>query len=162
MRIFFMNFKYKKLHLNILLITFLIGCSSISNKPQDTFSKDKHNNDTKIAKKQSIKYKIPSWLINPNKSDQICAIGTANANSGIDMKKIAFIRAKAEISKQINIYIESQITSSKNSNGKSIFATSSSHQSTNMLKNIKIVNEYLDKNDNIYYVRACSKIQKKE
>ena len=35
---------------------------------------------------------------------------------------------------------------------------SSSQQSTNMLRGIKFVDNYTDKENNRYYIRACSKI----
>jgi hypothetical protein len=139
----------------ILLIT---GCS-ISNEKVNT---PILNSQSQSQQQTNIKSKIiddtPNWILNPDKQNYICATGSSKVlNDKKTMKKIAFMRAKANISIQIKIYINTQSKLIQNSNGKSKFTISSTHQSTNMLKNIKIMNTYIDEKNQIYYIRVCSK-----
>lgn len=156
-KIFTILFKRSKLkiQLSILILTALIisGCSS-SNKQIKTPIVKK----TIVYKKDMKIDDTPKWILNPNKHNYICSIGSASITDKKTTNTIAKMKAKANISKQISIYIDSQSKSIKNRNGKSKFTTSSSQQSTNMLRGIKFVDNYTDKPNNRYYIRACSKI----
>ncbi|MEA2018113.1 MAG: LPP20 family lipoprotein [Campylobacterota bacterium] len=144
-----------KLSASILISSLLlIGCGST---PQP--SKVISNSKKTITPKPIIKKTSPNWILNPNKQNHICAIGSSKLSSDKKtMKKIASMKAKANISKQIKIYIDSKSKASKNNNGKSTYTTSSTQQSTNMLRGVKVVDNYEDKQNNIFYLRTCTKI----
>lgn len=130
----------------IFLFLFVAGCSSSSQNISASLEQKDYNN-------------TPPWIVNPNKKNQICSIGSVPIQ--VDEKiniSIAILRAKANISKEISIYVDSQSESIKNSHGKSEFSNLTSLQSTNLLKNIKIIDTYIDTINNMYYLRACSKL----
>jgi hypothetical protein len=111
-----------------------------------------------VKQKQIPKNNTPNWIFNPNKQNHICSIGSASITDKKTTNTIASMKAKSNISKQISIYINSQSKSMKSSNGKSKYTTSSSQQSTNMLRGIKFTDKYKDTENNRYYIRACSKL----
>ena len=130
--------------ISIVTMVLYIGCTSTSNNQL-------------LIKKETTVSKTLNWILNPELKNKICAIGSSAIQE--DMKKIAKLKAKSNISKEIKIYIETQSikkTTCTSQNCKSDFTTSSIHQSSNLLKNIKLENEYLDKKNNIYYIRLCT------
>jgi len=101
---------------------------------------------------------IPEWILNPNSPNQICAVGSANLNDK-DYQKIALLKAKSNISKEINIYINSSLIRSEyytNKEYKKQFDTFSHHQALNMLNDIQVINRFIDKAHNRFYLRACT------
>ncbi|MEA2017637.1 MAG: LPP20 family lipoprotein [Campylobacterota bacterium] len=144
-----------KLSVSILISSLLlIGCGST---PQP--SKEISNSKKTITPKPIIKNTTPNWILNPNKQNQICSIGSANITKIDETKKIAFIKAKSNISKEIKLHINSQTSKQLNCNNsecKKEFNKFSQQQSTNMLNNISLSDEYVDTKNNRYYVRACS------
>lgn len=133
------------LSLSLFAVSFT-SCSSTNQVEQKTTT------SSKIIKQK------PNWLINTNKENSICAIGSSNIINK-NYKDISLVKTKANISKKIKIYIETQLNSSttcKNQNCRKSFDTFSKHQSTNMLNNINIENQYIDNKNNIYYTRACT------
>jgi len=102
---------------------------------------------------------IPSWIYNSKKQNNICSVGSSTIQSNIaNTQKIAKIQAKASISEQIKVYINSLSILKKSCTDEkcsSSYSTTSQQQSTNMLHNIKYINSYTDNKNNIYYVRAC-------
>jgi len=147
-----MKFKLLFLTLTIVLIT---GCTTSSKISTPT----KQIKKLHVKKESQIVDNTPIWILNPNKKNHICAIGSAKLSSDKEtMEKIASMKSKANISKQIKIYIDSKSKSIKNGNGNSIYTTSSTQQSTNMLRDLKVVDNYTDKENKKYYIRTCSKI----
>ncbi|MEA2017760.1 MAG: hypothetical protein U9N59_04870 [Campylobacterota bacterium] len=144
-----------KLSVSILISSLLlIGCGST---PQP--SKEISNSKKTITPKPIIKNTSPNWILNPNKQNQVCSIGSANITKIDETKKIAFIKAKSNISKEIKLHINSQTSKQLNCNNsecKKEFNKFSQQQSTNMLNNISLSDEYVDTKNNRYYVRACS------
>lgn len=136
--------KLKTISLFIVLPLLFISCTS--------------NNQVNVNKIKKVKDNTPNWILNPNKQNHICSIGSAPITDKKTTNTIARMKAKSNLSKQISIYIDSQSKSMRNSNGKSKYTSSSSQQSTNMLKNIKFTDNYTDSTNNRYYIRACSKI----
>lgn len=119
---------------------FFSGCSSSNHNLNKTNYK-KENKTT------------PSWIYNHTKTNYICAVG-----SGTN-KKSAFIKAKADISKQISIHIKSlstNISTCKSKECKKSFNRYSTQQSTNMLNNLTVLNEFDDKSNS--YIRVCTPI----
>jgi len=148
---------------SILLIS---GCSTSTNQV------NKSNNIEEVQFKPIVQNQIkeqeskkidptPKWIINPNKENHICSIGSSNITDIATSKKIAFITAKARISEEIEVYIESKSTLSKKCNNnecKKSYTSKISQQSTNMLRGVKAVDTYKDNKHNRLYVRACTKI----
>ena len=147
--------KLKTISILIVLPLLFIGCTSNKQPNVDKKSKIKK---VIVAQKQIVKDNTPNWILNPEKPNYICAIGSAPITDKKTTTTIARIKAKANISKQISIYINSKSISMKNSSGKSKYTSSSSQQSTNMLRDVKFTDNYTDKRNNRYYIRACSKI----
>ena len=129
--------KIKILFLSISFLLF-VGCST--NKTVNTPIKN-----------------TPKWIQNPNKTNHICALGSSSITTAKTTNMIATLKAKAKISKQIKIYIQTKKVSNK-SDKNSSFHKYSTHQSTNMLRDIKVHNSYTNRSTNIYYIRMCSKI----
>jgi len=120
----------------IIFIGFIfIACSS-----KNTINKP-------YSKQQQTTINLPLWIQNPQNKNKICAIGSSKQQN--NMKQIAQLKAKANISKNISLYIHSQSIKKKQ------YHSNTMQQSTNMLKNIQINNEYLDKQNNIYYLQMC-------
>lgn len=152
---------YSTLLVSALLIS---GCSTATNQV------NKSNNIKDIQSKPIVKKQIkqqehkkldptPKWVINPNKENHICSTGSANISDIITAKKIAYITAKARISEEIEVYVESQSTLSKecsNDECKKSYTSKISQQSTNMLRGVKAVDTYQDNKHNRLYVRACT------
>ena len=139
------------------LSLFVVGCGSV--------------NKTTIQKKPAVKPTIhkvikttpidntPKWILNPNKANYVCSIGSAKLTSINEAKKIANIKAKANISKNISIYINSENIAKINCTSKECkkeFNKFSEQQSTNMLTNISVLDEYIDEKNNRYYQRVCT------
>lgn len=145
----------------------LVGCSS--NDPQPNMTTESKT----LASKQTVNEvaedvnKIKestslSWIDNPNREGYICEVGFAKINGDEDLtKKIAKIEAKAGISQTIESYIKTQSTleaSCNNDECKNKFSSKTHISSTQMIKNIEIVNQYTDVDKGIYYIHLCSKI----
>jgi hypothetical protein len=129
-------------YINIFTITnivlFISSCSS------------SNNINSNSNKKQS-------WIYNAQMPNQICAIGSSTNN--LKAKDKALLKAKANISKQLQIYINSKKTKSISCTTKECktqYKVFSSQQSSQMLNNISIINRYIDNNTNRYYLRACT------
>jgi hypothetical protein len=73
-------------------------------------------------------------------------------------QKVALLTAKANISKQIKIYIANKLLTTKDNQNNSTLRTTSHQQSTNMIRDIEIVDSYTDKEDNRLYLRVCTPI----
>ena len=145
-----MNFKH--ILLFIVIINF-IGCSksfvSHSTKPDEY----------KATKVQEL----PSWILNPNQKNHICDIGSSKLKKDIlATKKIAKIKAKRNISEQMKVFIISQTINTQkcdNLDCSTSFNSIIQQESSNILEgDIFYPNEHIDKEDEVYYVRACIKI----
>ena len=109
------------------------------------------------VKKQTPKDLTPFWVYDPSKPNQICAIGSTPNISGAKNK--AFIKAKANIGKEIKIYIQSENTKSIKCTTKDCkisYKYFSNQQSSQMLNDIVITDRYVDNHNNRYYLRACT------
>ena len=148
--------KLKTILIFMLLPLLFISCTFDNQPNVNKKSKEK----VVVTKKRIVKDSVPNWIFNPNKQNYICSIGSAPIRDKKTTNIIAKMKAKANISKQINIYIKSESKSIQNSNGKSKYTSSSVQQSTNILRDVKFIDNYIDKKNNIYYVRVCIKIQK--
>ena len=128
---------------NLILVIslFLLGCAS----EQPFLSKKQKV--IKPGKKQVAK------KIYFQKTDEICAIGYGNAKDKKTARKIAILRAKAEISRILKINIDNEIDSEISSNGKKSFQTSSHQDSLSYLKNLKIKKETFK--NGVYRVKIC-------
>ena len=139
-----------KLITTILLIVFtslFMGCGS--SQPANTKI---------ISDKKDIINTVPKWINNPNKQNQICAIGSSKIFKTNDYEKVAYIKAKSNISKQISMYLYTASFEEMDCNSKECkksFKRFSQHQSTNMLNNILISDKYSDNIAKKYYIRAC-------
>lgn len=133
----------------LLIFLFIIGCSSTNNSTTQSIQKDFNQIET-----------LPNWIMNPNQDNFICAVGSSIIEDNIyTTTKTANIKAKAKISEQINVYINSQSILHKKCNTdecKKTFSSKITQQSTNMLTNIKELNNFKDIKNNIYYTRICT------
>ena len=145
----------KTISLTVLSLL-IVGCGSTNQTTLQPKVSVKQTTHKVIKTKKSDN--TPKWILNPNKANYICSIGSAPITDEKTTKTIAKLKAKANIGKQITIYINKQSRMSKDNNGKSSFQTTSSQQSTNMLRGIKVSNTYTDKPNNRFYIRMCSKI----
>ena len=112
-----------------------------------------------IENKKKISNELPNWILNPQKNNRICSVGSSKITNIDETKKIALITAKSNISKDINIHIQTQLTKQLNCNSKECkksFKSFSEQQASNMINNISISDEHIDKSKNRYYIRACS------
>lgn len=104
----------------------------------------------------------PSWIKNSNRDGYICSIGYANISQDILMaKKIAIVRAKANMSENIMSHIETQDTlkvECKNNNCEKDFDSKTSITSAQMIRDTQTENEYINEKENLYYIRLCSKL----
>lgn len=120
------------------------------------------NNSSKTVSPPKVEPMVvsntPSWISNPSKEGYICSIGSASLSNINTMQSIAKIKAKANISREINTYINSQSKLVKSSTGKSAYTSISSQQSVSMLNDIEYINNFTDTMSNRYYIRACSKV----
>lgn len=133
----------------IISFLFLAGCSSNTPTP-----KKPAKINTQAPKQKELDL-TPKWVYSPSDDRNICSIGSSKIlRDKKMMNKIASMKAKANISKEISLYIETQSKTQKKSKSSS-FTTTSSQQSTNMLKSVKIVNEFEDKKNDMFYLRAC-------
>ena len=137
-----------KFILFIISSIFYIGCSNTITQINNISNSKKNTNNQNL--------KLPKWIQNPQNKNKICAIGSSKKQN--NMKEIAQLKAKANISKNISLYIQSQSIKKikcNKTNCNDSFSTNSTHQSNTMLKDVKIINEYFDKQNNIYYLKMC-------
>lgn len=125
----------------------LLGC--VSNN-QIYYNKHIKKNP-KIIKKAKKKEKIYF-------NNKICALGFSQNKNKKIARKIALLRAKAEISRILHINISNEIDSKISSNGKHYFQTKSTQDSLSYLKNLKIENESYK--NNIYTIKICKEGKK--
>ncbi len=137
----------KKLILFVLLVFLFHGCSS---------SKQESVTIQKCVESVTVKTDVPNWITNPSKENSICSIGSAPIADMKTTRTIALMSAKANISKEIEVYVDTF------SSNKTEFTSFSSEQSTNMLKDVKIVDRYEDNLNHIYYLRACITLKKEQ
>ena len=153
----------KQTIVSLTTITFLLsGCGGSTPTPSEVKVK---KTTTKITLSKPIEKvsNLPSWIVSPsNKDGYICEVGSCAISENTKMtKKVALIQAKSNISSQIETYIDSQVklkTDCISDECKSTISSQITAQSTNMIRNVKVVDNYTDTNENLYYVRACSKI----
>lgn len=149
-----MNSMKKQISILALALFVVTGCTT----SQKSVTTPKKQTKTKQTA-QKPKSNLPQWLMNPNSGmpNHICANGFSKImKKERTMNKIAFIKAKANISKQISIYIDEQTTVKTNAKGESTLSSNSRQQSTNMIRNVKITDEYKDKPNELFYVRVCT------
>ena len=156
-----------KKNLFLIGIVFLTGCSSV--KPivanQEHKSQERKSQEHKSQERKSHNSKRtykPNWITNSNVKGSICNIGSAviNNNFGIT-KRIATIKAKSNISQEIQSYISTKIkleTKCLNQECKERFSSKINIKSTQMIRNVKEINQYIDTNKGIYYIHLCTKI----
>ena len=167
---------------SIISIVLLSGCGSVApvvTKPispalKPVVSKVKSEKIVVQAKKTEIikpekvstptikKSYQPDWIMNPSRDGHICNIGFATLSGNLAItKKIATIDAKANISQDIQSYIKSQIeleTHCRNQECKEKFSSKINITSTQMIRDVKTLNQYTDTKESIYYIHLCSKI----
>ena len=150
-------------HITLFLIFIFVGCAAPSH-PIHSSSKSKIIEET--SPKEVPQNNLPKWILEPNIDGYICAVGSAKKQVDGDVstqKKIALITAKANISKQIEIYIESELTMNKKcsaSECQSDMNFKSRQQSMNMIRNIQIKNEWVDPNDKTMYLLVATQVNK--
>ena len=150
-----------------MIIALSFGACSTTPQPK-TGGVTPSKTDHKTAKKQQTPVQqtkststIPNWILNPHKPNCICDVGSSASQPTPKMtQKVALMTAKANISKQIKLYISTKLQTSKDNKGNSTLTTSSNQQSTNMIRDIKITDKYQNKEDNRLYLRVCTPIQK--
>jgi hypothetical protein len=145
----------------IAISAFISGCSTTPVSPS-TQKQQPIEVKKKPICKEEVKSSLPNWILNPNKNGFICDIGSSRVNAKMSTtKKVALITAKARISEQVKLYINTQSNSEAsciNDECKKEFHTKTNIQSSNMIKNIRTLNDYTDVLNNIYYVQVCTKI----
>lgn len=150
-----------KLFIQLLFTLVLVGCAH--NTQNTTVQKQTlqlNKTESKQSKLSNIKepIKYPKWIVTPNKKGYICSIGSSKISlSNYRTKKIALVTAKAAISRQIKVHIQTKSNFS-HENGKISFHTKSKHQTINMVKNIKVTDEFVDTSSKRLYLRVCTKI----
>ena len=139
------------------------GCSS--KEPQVKSAVEKEPTRIEATSRETSENKqshLPNWIMNPNKNGYICDIGSSQLQVKMSItEKAAFITAKAGISEQIEIYVETEQKKEANcisEECKSEFTTKTNLSSTNMIQDIAIEDTYIDEEHRVYYVRVCSKI----
>ena len=168
-----MLIRYKYLILLIIsIVVILNSCSSVQPKLAQKVEVKKviiQPKNVKVIKSRKVQtpsiYKsyLPDWIMNTNRDGYICNIGSALLDNNLGItKKIATIQAKANISQDIQSYISTQSkleTNCKNQECKEKFSSKINITSTQMIKNVKIINQYTDTKKGIYYIHLCTKIQ---
>ena len=163
-----------KKYLILLIISTVIilsGCGSIQPKTVQKVKAGKvivQQKNVKVTKSKKVqtpiihKSYLPNWIINSNRDGYICNIGSAKLDNNLGItKKITTIQAKANISQNIQSYINTQTeleTNCKNQECKEKFSSKTNITSTQMIRNIKIINQYTDTKKGIYYIHLCTKI----
>jgi outer membrane biosynthesis protein TonB len=168
----------------IFMVTIFSGCNSVTPKPikqkvlqkplktQEVIKPSKKKKVTLRTKQTTKPKKItlsvvknfnePDWILNPNIDGYICNIGSANLTNNLGItKKIATIQAKANISQDIQSHIKTQLSLEKSCTNQQCnkkFTSKTNITSTQMLKNVKMVHQYTDKKEAIYYIHLCTKI----
>ncbi|QOY53004.1 hypothetical protein [Candidatus Sulfurimonas baltica] len=94
----------------------------------------------------------PVWISNPNYKGYNGVVGYAEKQRNKKLqKKIALITAKARLSAQLNIHVESIVTLYSSSKDNTQEVHSSSHQtSSNHIQNVIVKDEYIDKDGALY------------
>ena len=104
----------------------------------------------------------PDWIMNSNMDGCICNIGSSTLDGNLAItKKIATIDAKANISQDIQSYVKTQLeleTNCKNQECKEQYSSKTNITSTQMIRNVKTVNQYTDTKKGIYYIHLCLNI----
>ena len=139
------------------------GCSTTKPQVKSVVEKEPTKQVATSRKTSEVKQSgLPTWIMNPNKNGYICDVGTSQLQAKMSItKKVAFITAKAGISEQIRIYVETEQkreASCISEECKSKFSTKTHLSSTNMIQDIAIEDSYTDEEHSIYYVRVCTKI----
>lgn len=146
---------------SIILALFLSAC--VSNTPPPTPLKTKEvvktNSDLELKVKKSYQ---PDWITDSNIDGYICNVSSSTLQNNLSItKRIATIQVKANISQDIQSYIDTQVElESKciDDKCKEKFSSKIHITSSQMIKNSKIMNQYTDKDKNLYYVHLCLKI----
>ena len=140
----------------ITLVFIGSGCSG------ETAAPDTHQSQPK--QENRVDKKVPSWFLNPNLEGYIGAVGSAprQKNGSTEMqKRIALIQAKANIAKQIEVYIENELKTQKECSSeqcKSSINTSSTHQSGQMIRNVIQKEEWTDPETGTLYIWVVTRI----
>ena len=140
----------------IATVVILSGCGSVQPKPAEQIEVKK------IQTSVTYQSYLPDWIMNSNRDGYICNVGSASLENNLAItKKIATIQAKANISQEIQSYIKTQSkleTHCKNQECKEKFSSKTNITSTQMIRNIQIINQYIDTKKGIYYIRLCTEI----
>lgn len=135
-----------------ILILVFIGCGTDSVKPV-----------MKEKVVQTPKSNNPSWLLAANEDNAtVCGVGEGKVQSygGLKMqKRVAYATAKADIGRQIKLYVSSQLDATQKCVGNECsdsVSLISKQQSSLMLRNMRKTNEWIDPETKNYYVRLCT------
>jgi len=164
-----------KYYLFVITIIFINACSTnpqpniketTPTKIQKTLPKNKNVTSTQSKPIESIKTQksyLPQWIMQTNpKKGYMCNIGSSVLNDNMSItKKVATIQAKANISQDIQSYVKTQSKLQENcvnDECKSKFTSHTNISSTQMIRNVKITNNFTDTKKGIYYIQVCSKL----
>lgn len=109
---------------------------------------------------------IPEWVLSPDLPEySYCAAGFAPKNDLSVQKKIARVNAMSELSKAIEISISNEIeinskverSDDKDTNVTKDVASSSRQRSNSIINNAVEVDNFLDSDTGILYLRMCIK-----
>jgi hypothetical protein len=138
------------------MIVFLSGCGSHV-EPESQQEKPQ-----KVIKKSVslIVEVLPTWVMNPTKEGYICEVGSSSIYEKMALtKRTALIIAKANISKEIKLYIDTQITKKSHCEGDNCqkeIHSKSTLTSSNMIRNVSVIDSYHDTDTARYYIHLCT------
>jgi len=93
----------------------------------------------------------PKWLYTPSLDGVVGAVGYAKPIEDKKLqRKIALIDARAKLSETIKIKIENETLKSSSSDGYNSFEKQSTQTSNNLVRNAKVIEEYLDVDGGLY------------
>ena len=106
---------------------------------------------------------LPLWIMNPNQEGYLCEVGSVTIQDKFSItKRTALIIAKARISQQIKLYVDTQLQQNiecNNDRCKTVVTSKTTLISSNMIKNVTVHNSYHDNKNQRYYMHLCTALK---
>lgn len=140
----------KKLLSAVTVAFLLVGCSSQKQVEQ------KKEFVSEIPAKYTMENGLPVWVNNPDYAGMFGEVGIAKPqkNGGISaQKRTAIAVAKANLSKKMNIKIQSELNTEKkviNNDFESSISSLSKQESENLIENAQVEDMWLNENGELF------------
>lgn len=132
------------------LLLWIAGCTAQGPKQQESASREKTN--------------LPGWVLEPEITGCLVGVGYAKPQKANPAyrRRVAMMRARAEIAKAVELYVTTQLTMEKSCTDeacRSAMNTRSRHMTQQLIGGATLKNEWIDPETGILYIRLIIKQQ---